>query len=390
MVKLPTGRTFLTVVLPCHRGRHGSRLSQSRDVRPDRSLSSELGAGHRPADERDRAADRGSPGDVPLRADHGRPAGPRAHRRSHRPARRGGQAPGGRGLRPEEAAEVEPAGSRALLRVLGVPDPRDRLHRGVRRAVQRRLRDPGDRPLGRARLPPGLHRADGARRHHHVRDHPAAQLPRAPRPSVAVQGLAPHGCLGRAVHDLQRHLVAVPVPRRGLGAGQPALRQWRLRVDRHRQPARRAQSPDAGGPGGHRPAAAHRRHAGVPRHRRALQAPPHLRRAAQRDVRPPADGPGRGRADDVGRQAGHHGGPRGARRGRPARHRRGRGLHLEGPARLRDLHRVRPLPVAVPGVEHREAAVAEDADPRPARPRVREGAVHPGRRGRPRRAVRRR
>ena len=35
-----------------------------------------------------------------------------------------------------------------------------------------------------------------------------------------------------------------------------------------------------------------------------------------------------------------------------------RGLHLEGPARLHDLHRVRPLPVAVPGVEHREAALA--------------------------------
>ena len=38
------------------------------------------------------------------------------------------------------------------------------------------------------------------------------------------------------------------------------------------------------------------------------------------------------------------------------RPRQGRGLHLEGDARLRDLHRVRPLPVAVPGVEHRQAA----------------------------------
>ena len=47
-----------------------------------------------------------------------------------------------------------------------------------------------------------------------------------------------------------------------------------------------------------------------------------------------------------------------------------RGLHLEGHARLRDLHRVRPLPVAVPGVEHREAAVAQAADHEPARPRV--------------------
>ena len=50
------------------------------------------------------------------------------------------------------------------------------------------------------------------------------------------------GRLGRAVHDLQRHLVAVPVPRRGLGARQPALRERRVRLDRHRQPARRARA----------------------------------------------------------------------------------------------------------------------------------------------------
>ena len=36
---------------------------------------------------------------------------------------------------------------------------------------------------------------------------------RATRPAVAVQGLAPRRRVGRAVHDLQRHLVAVPVPR---------------------------------------------------------------------------------------------------------------------------------------------------------------------------------
>ena len=48
-------------------------------------------------------------------------------------------------------------------------------------------------------------------------------------------------------------------------------------------------------------------------------------------------------------------------RGRHLRARQDRGLHLEGHARLRHLHRVRPLPVAVPGVEHRQAAVAEAA-----------------------------
>ena len=39
----------------------------------------------------------------------------------------------------------------------------------------------------------------------------------------------------------------------------------------------------------------------------------------------------------------------------------GRAVHLEGAARLLHLHRVRPVPVAVPGLEHRQAAVAEAA-----------------------------
>ena len=132
---------------------------------------------------------------------------------------------------------------------------------------------------------------------------------------------------------------------------------------------------------GRRPAAAHRRDAGVPDHRAELQAPAHLRRAAQRAVRPAAGRARRGQAADVRRQAGHPRRHRGPRRGRHARRRRDRGLHLEGHARLRDLHRVRPLPVAVPGLEHREAAVAQAADHGPARPRVRQGAVPPGRRG---------
>ena len=57
---------------------------------------------------------------------------------------------------------------------------------------------------------------------------------------------------------------------------------------------------------------------------------------------------------------------------------RGRGLHLEGPARLLDVHRVRPLPVAVPCVEHREAAVPQAAHDDAARPRRRQGALPAG------------
>ena len=115
--------------------------------------------------------------------------------------------------------------------------------------------------------------------------------------------------------------------------------------------------------------------------RAELQAPAHLRGAAQRALRPPAGRARRGQAADLGRQAGHPRRHRRPRRGRHARRRLDRGLQLEGHARLRDLHRVRPLPVAVPGVEHREAAVSQAADHEPARPRVREGAVPAGRRG---------
>ena len=58
--------------------------------------------------------------------------------------------------------------------------------------------------------------------------------------------------------------------------------------------------------------------------------------------------------------------------------RQGRGLHLEGPARLLHVHRVRPLPVAVPRLEHRQAAVAQAAHDGAARPRRRQGAVPDG------------
>ena len=58
----------------------------------------------------------------------------------------------------------------------------------------------------------------------------------------------------------------------------------------------------------------------------------------------------------------------------------GRALLLEGHPRLLHLHRVRPLPVAVPGLEHRQAAVAQAADHEPARPRPRQGPLPAGRR----------
>ena len=118
--------------------------------------------------------------------------------------------------------------------------------------------------------------------------HPAEERPQAARPPVAVLRLPPRRRLDHAVHDLQRHLDDVPVPRRLVGPGQPALRERRVRLDRRGQPARRAQPRRAGGPRGHRPAAAHRRDAGLPDLRAQLQAPAHLPGAAERALRPRA------------------------------------------------------------------------------------------------------
>ena len=92
----------------------------------------------------------------------------------------------------------------------------------------------------------------------------------------------------------------------------------------------------------------------------------------------------------------HHRRPAGGLRrdrgsGRRCQPRRGqgRGLHLEGAAGLHLLHRVRSVPVPVPGLEHREAAVAQAADHGAAGPRVRQGALPAGGRGGPGRAGRR-
>ena len=70
------------------------------------------------------------------------------------------------------------------------------------------------------------------------------------------------------------------------------------------------------------------------------------------------------------------------------RRRQARGLQLEGPARLHQLHRVRPLPVPVPRMEHREAALAQAVDHGPARARVCQGPLSASGRSRARRVAR--
>ena len=118
--------------------------------------------------------------------------------------------------------------------------------------------------------------------------------------------------------------------------------------------------------------------AGVPAHRAALQAPAHRPGTDQRHVQAAAQRSGPAAAVESQGQADRL---RGSRRGRRAGSWQDRGLHVEGLPRLHDLHRVRSVPVAVPGVEHRQAAVSQARDHEPARPHVRQGALHPGRQG---------
>ena len=70
----------------------------------------------------------------------------------------------------------------------------------------------------------------------------------------------------------------------------------------------------------------------------------------------------------------------GPSRRRPPRGRRHRGLHVEGPARLLHVHRVRPLPGPVPGVGDGQAAEPQARHAGAAGPRGGDGARTCGRR----------
>ena len=126
------------------------------------------------------------------------------------------------------------------------------------------LGDPDRRPLGPARLRPGLHRGDGLVG---LATFALIRLRKTPE-KLGRKSRFSGSHLGRrvagAVHDLQRHLDDVPVPRRGRGRRQLALRRRRLRLDRRSASSSTACPRHARDPRGRRPAAAHRRHAGLP------------------------------------------------------------------------------------------------------------------------------
>ena len=301
-----------------------------------------------------------------------------ARRQACRGSRRAGARAVRRGVRAAEAAALVDPRPGPPLHDVGLHHPADGLHRGLRRAVRRGLPHPADRALGGPGLPAGLHRDHGADLDHRLRDHAHPAGPGAPRADLPLLRLPHRRRVADPLPHLLRRLDAVRLPRRLLRGRQPALRVGRLGLDRHRVPLLRAVAGDALRARDRLPHAPHRRGADLPRGGALLEAPPHLHRADQRlgeahaqGARGPAAPRARGQADRL----------RGSARGGVLRSRQDRGLHLEGHARLRDLHRVRSLPEPVPGVEHRQAALAEAADHGPARPHVREGAVHDRRQG---------
>ena len=169
----------------------------------------------RVGDDGGRARGLGAAGLLALPADPDRPAG----RRPQGPARRAPARAGGGGVRPAQAAAVVRAGPRAPLHVLGLRDPGVGLPRGVRGAVRPRLPHPADRPLAGAGVPAGHDRGAGAGLARRLRGDPDPQRARAEGAGVPVLRVAHRRGLADPLHDLQRAVDDVPVPRR-------ELRRW--------------------------------------------------------------------------------------------------------------------------------------------------------------------
>ena len=201
----------------------------------------------------------------------------------------------------------------------------DAERRRGRRARRRRVRD-----LAARRRPAGAAHAD-APRDRHPAAHRRRRRDRAARPGVRGRGARPD----RRGDRLE------PARRGADGAGS--------------RPARRAVRGQLVG--------AHRARGGVPVLPAVREAPPHRHgdpehRAAQARAARAAAGDG----------------PRG--RGRDVRHPHGRRPVVEGPARRVHLHRVRPLPAGLSGLEHRQAAQPQDVHHgHPARGRSRRSAT---------------
>ena len=113
--------------------------------------------------------------------------------------------------------------------------------------------------------------------HRHVRGHSAAVRTQGARTGVPVLRIAYRRRLAHPVHDLQRHLDVCAGPWLSGEHQQPALRQRRILLAAHGRGPAPARPHQQRVDRDDRAAAAHRRDAGVPTDRAALQAPAHRR-----------------------------------------------------------------------------------------------------------------
>ena len=310
-----------------------------------------------------------------VQADPVGQAGPGAHPGEHPPQ---GRSRGHRGGRAAQAPAVDRSGPGPLLHHVGLHHPAADHRRGLRGPLPEDLPLPRDRPVGLGRLRGGLLRRHGPGRPGRLLHHPDQERPGPQGAPVPLLRLAHRRRLGRPGHDRRRHHHPAALPGRPGEHRRPPpvpLRLGRLRLPRHRQAAPPGRPGDQQRPGHHLPDPERGRHLGLHGLRLLLQAPAHLHGPHQRGLLPPAPGPG-----GPGQDARHGHGER--RRGHRVRGGRGRPLLLEADAGLRHLHRVRALPVGLPGLEHREAPVAQAADHGAAGQHVRLGHPAAGGRGR--------
>lgn len=313
---------------------------------------------------------------VPMRQPHGRPG--RAQRHA------------GQGVpRPHPDEPLGRHRLRPLVRRHRLPDPGADPRQRLRPVVRRRLAAAGDRRVAPVRAVRRVPRADDHARHPHAHRDPAAQPAVEGRPQVALHGLDDvAGVFRRVRHPRHRHLHPGAARAGGLAAPRRRLRGRLLRVVPGHRRGRRAEHRRRAEPRlprrddqdldllhlGARPRPQHhdgRGLAPLPR------LPQHLVQAQRRR----RGGPRRAPADGLRRQADRLRDRlrRRGRRGDRLRRQSGRALLVEGDPRLLHLYGVRPLPVAVPGLEHRQAAVAQAARHVAARARRRQGPVPPRR-----------
>ena len=217
------------------------------------------------------------------------PAAPERDRVRQEERRRGDQGAAGRGLRPAEAAKWTAVRRRALLRDVGVPDPGDRLPRGVRRPARR---DPGldfahpaHRALGRCSASCRTSsRCCACSAWSRSRSSGSSNAPKKLGRKSRFYG----SHLGGAwlVLFMIFNVIWTMFLFRGAVGGATATCPYDSGAFASLGVGERpAGTATRAGDRERRPAAAHRRHAGVPGHRGELQAPAHLHRAAERAVR---------------------------------------------------------------------------------------------------------